>query len=560
MNLENNPKNLNQILRENTSILIREHFQYNALKDASDTLFDLFEKVSQLDVNDHTHNEAIYLDSGKAIGSYWAGRCMTEFMRTRLFLMGIQDGIKALQNQFPNETIHILYAGTGPFGTLVTPLTTLFTASEIQVTGLEINKESIQCFRNIIAAFHIEAYFQDIIQCDATQYQKKSSQIVHMIITETMLNGLQKEPQVAITRNLVPQMHPNGILIPQNISVSLNLVDKRAEMDRLFLENTVSKPFFLQVASLIELNQNNCTYDHIYHNIEVNLKGPIETRFNGISLFTTIQVFDHHVIEYNACSLTLPINLKTLTPATLLENKLVFNYKFGEHPKFEYKINAFSMNLNTHDLGLMDYTKAYTLQEHLLLEVQNGSDDHLLLLEHPKVITLGLNANDNNILIPQAELDALGFQVIKTRRGGDVTYHGPGQLVGYTIFNIKKNHGGSVKKFVYKLEQLFIQLLQDHYNIPAKRDPINSGVFVGNSKILALGLSVKKGVTMHGFALNVNTHLEDFDVIVPCGLKNHTVTSINQQCHGIIDMSILKTQIIQAFLSEFNYNQIINEK
>ncbi len=213
------------------------------------------------------------------------------------------------------------------------------------------------------------------------------------------------------------------------------------------------------------------------------------------------------------------------------------------------------MKLTIHDLGLIDYEKAYTLQENLLSKVQNGSNDHLLLLEHPKVITLGLNADENNVLITKSELNSLGFQVIKTRRGGDVTYHGPGQLVGYTIFNVKTIHGGSVKKFVYNLEELFIQLLQTHYQITAQRDPLNSGVFVGNSKILALGLSVKKGVTMHGFALNVNTHLEDFDVIVPCGLKNRTVTSIRQQCQRHIDMSTLKTQVVEAFLSAFSYTQ-----
>lgn len=217
------------------------------------------------------------------------------------------------------------------------------------------------------------------------------------------------------------------------------------------------------------------------------------------------------------------------------------------------------MNLIIHDFNTIDYTEAYTLQEKLLFEVQNGSEDHLMLLEHPKVITLGLNADENNILIPKVELDSLGFQVIRTRRGGDVTYHGPGQLVGYTLFNIKKNHGGSVKKFVYNLEELFIQLLQEHYQITANRDPINSGVFVGSSKILALGLSVKKGVTMHGFALNVNTNLKDFNVIVPCGLKNRNVTSIGQQCHREIDMSVLKAHVIQAFLSEFGYFQSVIE-
>lgn len=213
------------------------------------------------------------------------------------------------------------------------------------------------------------------------------------------------------------------------------------------------------------------------------------------------------------------------------------------------------MKLNVLDLGIMDYEEAFSLQEKLLNDVQNGSEDQLILLEHPKVITLGINADMTNILRPTEDLQKLGYQIIQTRRGGDVTYHGPGQLVGYTIFNIKKNHGSSVKKYVFQLEQLFIDLLRNQYQINADRDPINSGVFVGNSKILALGLSVKKGVTMHGFALNVNTNLTDFDVIVPCGLKARTVTSIKTQINAEIDMNTLKKQVINAFYETFNFER-----
>ena len=213
------------------------------------------------------------------------------------------------------------------------------------------------------------------------------------------------------------------------------------------------------------------------------------------------------------------------------------------------------MKLNVLDLGIMDYEEAFSLQEKLLNDVQNGSEDQLILLEHPKVITLGINADLTNILMPTENLQKLGYQIIQTRRGSDVTYHGPGQPVGYTIFNIKKTHVINVKKYVFQLEQLFIDLLRNQYQINADRDPINSGVFVGNSKILALGLSVKKGVTMHGFALNVNTNLTDFDVIVPCGLKTRTVTSIKTQINAEIDMNTLKKQVINAFYETFNFER-----
>jgi len=329
---------LTQTLAQNTAILIDEHFIYSDLKNAADSLFSFFEKISQLDINALKHNEAIYLNSGKAIGPHWAGRCVTEFMRTRQFLRGTRDAIKALQERFPNEIIHILYAGTGPFGTLVMPLTTLFTASEIQITCLEINQESITCLRHVISALHVEDYIRDIIHCDATEYKNSTDQAIHMVITETMLNGLQKEPQVSITQNLVPQMLPNGILIPQNISVTLNLVDKKAETNRLFAGNTNHVPFFKEIISLIELNKETCTNPDLYRHIEVNLTTPAETRFNRVSLFTTIQVYAEHILGHNACSLTLPINLKALTQTTLLENKLIYNYEFSDCPKFEYKL------------------------------------------------------------------------------------------------------------------------------------------------------------------------------------------------------------------------------
>lgn len=211
------------------------------------------------------------------------------------------------------------------------------------------------------------------------------------------------------------------------------------------------------------------------------------------------------------------------------------------------------MKLIVQNLGLMAYEKAFLYQESILQAVQSGADDHLLLLEHPKVITKGINAKAENVLYSDALLSEMGFEVIQTRRGGDVTYHGPGQIVGYTIFNIKKNHGGSVKRFVFTLEQLFIDLLKAHYEVEARRDDINSGVFIGDSKIVAIGLSVIKGVTMHGFAFNVNTNLDDYKTIVPCGLHTKGVTSLEVEAHKNIDIESVKKQVETAFVKRFGY-------
>ncbi len=205
------------------------------------------------------------------------------------------------------------------------------------------------------------------------------------------------------------------------------------------------------------------------------------------------------------------------------------------------------------DIGLMPYLDALNLQLHTLREVQEGKDDTLILLEHPRVITLGLNAKEQNLLFSEQDLLAQGFDIQRVKRGGDVTYHGPGQLVGYTIMNLKKNHRSSIKAFVYGLEETIIQMLASHYGIQAHRDPINAGVFVGKNKLCAIGLSVHKGVTMHGFALNVHPNLEDFKSIVPCGLSDRGVTSILSLTGQSQNMDEVKSKLVDAFKSQFSY-------
>ena len=211
------------------------------------------------------------------------------------------------------------------------------------------------------------------------------------------------------------------------------------------------------------------------------------------------------------------------------------------------------------DLNLMEYEEALMLQHELQVDVQNGASDHLLLLEHPKVITLGLNANMDNLLLNDQELLERGYAVKHIKRGGDVTYHGPGQVVGYLIFNLKKKHGGSIRTFVDSLEQTLIDLLAVNYGIEAHRDPINAGVFIGHSKIAAIGLSVSKGVTMHGFALNANTTLSDFSAIVPCGLSNRTVTSIAQVLGHDVDLDQLKEKLSIAFVEKFKFEKCLTD-
>lgn len=215
------------------------------------------------------------------------------------------------------------------------------------------------------------------------------------------------------------------------------------------------------------------------------------------------------------------------------------------------------MNLRILDIGVCDYEKAHQLQKDLLNEVYEGLDDTLILVEHPKVITMGRNANDTNMLFSEDYIKSLGYDLAYIERGGDATYHGPGQLVGYPIFNLKKNHNRSIRQFVNTLEEIFIDYLGEEHGLTARRDDCNSGVFIKDSKITALGLAVKKGIVMHGFAFNVNTNLEDYGVIVPCGLTDKGVTSLKNELGIEQDMECVKEAIAKLFAKHYKYETVL---
>ena len=169
------------------------------------------------------------------------------------------------------------------------------------------------------------------------------------------------------------------------------------------------------------------------------------------------------------------------------------------------------------ELGRMDYGQALEWQRRLVAARQRGEiPDQLLLLEHPHVITLGRNGQLRNLLASDEVLDRAGIAFYPTDRGGDVTYHGPGQLVGYPIVDLRE-WKRDVGAYVRAIEQTIIDTLAD-YGIAAGRIPKLTGVWVGERKIAAIGVHISRWVTSHGFALNVNTDLSYFEYIVPCGL------------------------------------------
>jgi len=212
-------------------------------------------------------------------------------------------------------------------------------------------------------------------------------------------------------------------------------------------------------------------------------------------------------------------------------------------------------SLTVTDLGAeTGYSDVLALQERLHAERSAGKiPDTLLLLEHRPVYTLGRSAEEGHVLFSEAALKQAGIERVVTSRGGDVTYHGPGQLVGYPIIHLA-DAGLHVVEFVEGLEETLIRAVKA-LGIAAGRDARNRGVWVGNDKLAALGIRVAHQVSMHGFALNVNTHLEDYRGIVACGLRDAGVTSMARILGHPLDMAEVKTRVEAAFREVFGYSE-----
>ncbi|SRX54241.1 lipoyl(octanoyl) transferase LipB [Aequorivita sp. CIP111184] len=231
-------------------------------------------------------------------------------------------------------------------------------------------------------------------------------------------------------------------------------------------------------------------------------------------------------------------------------------------------------HLQIEDLGLRDYKETWDYQEFLFQEIlqiksKNRNEDlkldtpnYFLFVEHPHVYTLGKSGHIENLLISEEKLESINAKFYKINRGGDITYHGPGQIVGYPILDLE-NFFTDIHKYMRFLEEMIILTLAE-YNIKAERSKGETGVWldVGTPfarKICAMGVRASRWITMHGFALNVNTDLGYFDNMIPCGIKGKAVTSMNVEL-GKAEISIeeVKDKLLKHFLVLFEAE--INEK
>ena len=199
-------------------------------------------------------------------------------------------------------------------------------------------------------------------------------------------------------------------------------------------------------------------------------------------------------------------------------------------------------------LGIIPYQTALSLQERLMQARAEGAvPDTLLLLQHPPVITIGRFRGEEEIMAPPDLLRQQGIDIVHTSRGGSVTYHGPGQLIGYPIIHLKENHLG-VRAYLWQLEEVIITLLHTLGIEGHRRPEYLSGVWVGEKKVCSIGIRVNHHVTMHGFALNVGSNLDHFDYINPCGIKSNVMASLSR----ILDKPVEVEAVIEELIASFS--------
>ncbi len=214
-----------------------------------------------------------------------------------------------------------------------------------------------------------------------------------------------------------------------------------------------------------------------------------------------------------------------------------------EHPSLRAALSVLR-------LPQIGYGEGLELQRRLLEERRAGSrPDTLLLLSHPPVVTVGRGSSPGHVLLPEDELLRRGIALWETDRGGDVTFHGPGQVVGYVIFDLRE-HGQDLHRFLRRMEEAILRALAA-FGLEGGRIPGLTGVWVGGRKVCAIGIKVSRWVSMHGFALNVSTDLSYFDVIVPCGIADRGVTSLAALLGHAVDRRQVENALANAFAREF---------
>lgn len=312
-----------------TKTILFEPENYKGLYDSVNALYDFYASITGISaVNNSDKN--INLPTGKAISPGQAAHCLLDFRRTSVFLRGIYKAILKQQQEFPGQPINILYAGCGPYASLLTPITTMFTPEQVRFHMMDIQQESLDAVQKLYDYLRAGAYIEQYICADATSY--RLDRPMHLVVAEAMQSALAREPQVAITLNLVPQMMEKAIFIPQEIRISAQLLDRDMEMNS-YMEGA-PVPRRINLGEVYAIGQ-----EQYGGHSPVSLEIPASTGSNSeLHLLTAITVFEDEKLDIYNSGITLPQKVAAIDG---FQGKQVrFEYEIGETPGFRYEFSG----------------------------------------------------------------------------------------------------------------------------------------------------------------------------------------------------------------------------
>ena len=321
-----------EIIRQAAINLLQCDDNYAVMKQSVDQMYQVFSQITGITINQLNEDKDIMLPSGKAISSAAAAHCLLEMKRTAIFLRGISKAISKKLNKNKGKQIRILYAGTGPYGTLVVPLLSLYFNYEIKVDLIDINSNSLDALQKILATLDFSEYIGRIYCTDATSI--KLDYQYDIVISETMQACLKNEPQVAIFQNLAPQCKADTIFIPEQITIDAYLKKRGIwDGDQLLIEGGETT-FIGELFSVSKDNLEKMKYRRIL-DLSPSLYGPYD-----LLLYTTIKVFDNEELGVNDCSLNMPIRYFELR--SNYPKSIAFWYNQSKTPKIEFKYLDYS--------------------------------------------------------------------------------------------------------------------------------------------------------------------------------------------------------------------------
>lgn len=314
-----------------THLLITTPLNYGIVRNAAYSLKELFLQATGFEETETTLKH-IETPDGRAVSPVSAAFCIIDFIRTRVFIQGINEAIKVKQAKKPGQPVTILYAGCGPFATLVTPLTCLYSPAELQLVLMDINPHALSYLSMTIDTFEIRDYVKEIIPADASVVEIKNSWQPDIIVSETMMPGLRKEPIVNIYANLAVQL-PEATLIPEQVKIIAAVLSSTNNSNYTYLPFETLLDLSAENARLF--NDNEWSPAIFRKGVEVSVPENLDPAFRKFCLLTFIKVFGKYEIGFNESSLTIPHFMKKSNKIEDFPASFHIKYARGPVPGFE---------------------------------------------------------------------------------------------------------------------------------------------------------------------------------------------------------------------------------